>query len=176
MCRNIHNEKYANQWRVQIVCADKQTGLCVELHSRWTYFNKNKSTTRVQCQLNIQGQIYDWIFGYNSARSASYPDGKSRKNTARLRMGWPSGEIKEIKKDETMFNTCYHTIDKNGILLTRWMDNNLVFMVSTCHQIGTNRNVNRKKPTRLNQVNKNHVEKVWGTNKGVKTIHIPSMV
>ena len=53
--------------------------------------------------------------------------------TARFRMGWPSGEIKEIKKDETMFNTCYHTIDKNGILLTRWMDNNLVFMVSSTY-------------------------------------------
>ena len=73
-----------------------------------------------------------------------------------------------------MFNECYHTIDKNGILLTRWMDNNLVFMVSTCHQIGSNRLVNRKKP-RLNQVNKGHVEKVWG-DKGSKMIHIPSMV
>ena len=73
-----------------------------------------------------------------------------------------------------MFNECYYTIDNNGILLTRWMDNNLVFMVSTCHQIGSNRLVNRKKP-RLNQVNKGHVEKVWG-DKGSKMIHIPSMV
>jgi hypothetical protein len=73
-----------------------------------------------------------------------------------------------------MFNECYYTIDNNGILLTRWMDNNLVFMVSTCHQIGTNRLVNRKK-TRLNQVNKKHVDKVWGNN-GSQMIHILSMV
>ena len=45
--------------------------------------------------------------------------------------------MKGIDTDEANFNDFYWTIDENGTLVGRWMDNGLVCVVSTVHKINT---------------------------------------
>ena len=51
--------------------------------------------------------------------------------TARAKRGWPPKEIKRIKDD--CFNTLYWQNDKDNYTIMRWVDNNIVMMVSSFH-------------------------------------------
>ena len=46
---------------------------------------------------------------------------------------WPPKEIKKIDAKYLKFNHFHWSIDEFGTLIARWMDNGLVFCVSTVH-------------------------------------------
>ena len=94
--------------------------------------------------------------------------------TARFRRGWPGSELKSIKVEQANFNDFYWTVDEHGTLLGRWMDNGLVFIVSTVHKVGKIVKRLRKKPRKTGK-NKRHVDKIWG-DKGAVPIFIPVMI
>ena len=72
------------------------------------------------------------------------------------------------------FNNFYYTYDEFGTLVGRWVDNTLVFVVSTLHRIDDIVKNVRRKP-RITQKNKAHVEKVWGK-LGKIIIGIPKLI
>ena len=94
--------------------------------------------------------------------------------TSRFKPNWPTARLKEIDKKDANFNTFYHHIDKHGTLVARWMDNGLVFVVSTIHRPGYVIKKVRKRP-RKTILNKKHVDLVWGSN-GKKEISIPTLI
>ena len=94
--------------------------------------------------------------------------------TARFRRNWPPKVLKDIKVDEVNFNDFYWTVDEHGTLLGRWMDNGLVFVVSTVHKVGRIVKRLRKKPRKTNK-NWKHVDEVWGDN-GAVEIFIPLLI
>ena len=80
--------------------------------------------------------------------------------TARGRPGWPPKEIdKELIQDKR-YNSLYYMNDKVGnYQIFRWIDNNIVKMVSNVHTgAESNEHVlrNKRKPG-LNEFNKKHV-------------------
>ena len=80
--------------------------------------------------------------------------------TARGRRGWPPKELKEV--EETRFNCTHLLPSTNGdYLMARWVDNNIVTMVTNVHRGNESVVKNRKKP-RPNQVNKDNLDAVWG--------------
>jgi hypothetical protein len=92
--------------------------------------------------------------------------------TARASRGWPPKEFKDIKDDR--FNTVYVMNDTRNYRLIRWVDNNVVTMVSNVHHGNEVVKRNRKKP-RQNQTNRNHLQTVWG-NEAVRNITIPKVI
>ena len=94
--------------------------------------------------------------------------------TARFKKSWPPKQLKELTSDQVNFNEFHYCIDEHGTLLGRWMDNSLVFCVSTVHKVGKVIKRMRKRP-RINQANKRHVQDVWGEN-GKKEIKIPTII
>ena len=51
--------------------------------------------------------------------------------TARFFRGWPCQNVKEIDKTQINFNELFLSVDSFGTLLLKWMDNGLVFLVTT---------------------------------------------
>ena len=94
--------------------------------------------------------------------------------TARFKRNWPPKELKMIDIKDAEFNDFFYTYDENGTLIARWMDNRLVFLVSTIHQISNIVQRIRRRP-RITKLNKNHVESIWG-NLGKTSIFIPQLV
>ena len=88
--------------------------------------------------------------------------------------GWPPKPMQSIKLEKVEFNHFYWAVDSFTTLLTRWMDNGLVFFVSTVHTEGNYIEQNCGK-LRKTVNNKHHVERVWGKNMQVK-ISIPRIV
>jgi hypothetical protein len=94
--------------------------------------------------------------------------------TARNRMNWPPKELSAVSDDR--FNTLYLHNDPNGFLIGRWIDNNIVKMVSNIHTGADTECVEReRRRPRTNGVNKAHVKTVWGDDP-VKKIKIPAMI
>ena len=62
----------------------------------------------------------------------------------------------------------------DGTMCARWMDNGLVFCVSTLHKVGNEIKRKRKRP-RVTQNNRNHVKEIWG-DKGATDIKIPTLI
>ena len=81
--------------------------------------------------------------------------------TGRFRSGWPGKHVTEIDASQVTFNELFWSVDEFGTMLLRWMDNGLVFMVTTVHTIMDIAFCSRKKP-RVTDLNKRHVDKVWG--------------
>ena len=79
--------------------------------------------------------------------------------TARARRGWPPKEFRNVKDER--FNTVYTLNDERNFLILRWVDNNIVTMVSTIHTGEETIVRNRRKP-RVTSTNKNHLNTVWG--------------
>ncbi len=88
--------------------------------------------------------------------------------------GWPPANIRETTTEKCNFNYFYHCIDQHGTLLGRWMDNELVFCISTIHRPGQVIRKNRKRP-RMTVLNKRHVQSIFGT-EGKKQIYIPTLI
>ena len=92
--------------------------------------------------------------------------------TARYQRGWPPKEYRDI--DDSRFNTVYLMNDKRNYRIIRWVDNNVVTMVSNVHNGNEVVNANRKRPRRTN-TNRMHLDTVWG-NDPVKRIIIPKPI
>ena len=93
--------------------------------------------------------------------------------TARHKRGWPPAELKRI--DDSRFNSLYHLVSRDGSYVTyRWVDNNVVTLVSTLHKPDEVVVKERRRP-RTTQVNKRHVQRVWG-DEHTKMIGIPRVV
>ena len=56
--------------------------------------------------------------------------------TARFRQNLPSKELKALTVERMNFNEFHYCYKRYRTLIARWMDNNLVFCVSTYHTIG----------------------------------------
>ena len=65
-------------------------------------------------------------------------------------------------------------VNEFGTLIARWMDNGLVFCVSTIHKPGQIVKRRRKRP-RVTMNNRKHVKEVWGEN-GTAEIFIPLLI
>ena len=94
--------------------------------------------------------------------------------TARFRKGWPPECLRKIDASKVNFNDFYYCTDEHGTLVGRWMDNGLVFCVSTLHKVGNKIRRLRRRP-RLTEKNKNHVREIWGK-EGTKEIEIPTII
>ena len=86
--------------------------------------------------------------------------------TARVRQGWPLDELQEQSinsryKNDT-FNHLYWTVDESGTLVSRWMDNKFVIIVSTIHN-GLDTIVSLRRRPKVIRENKRHIDCVWGT-------------
>lgn len=93
--------------------------------------------------------------------------------TARGKRGWPPAELKRV--DDARFNSLYYIPDhENKFITYRWIDNNVVTMVSTMHDPNSGTVTARRRP-RITKTNKKHVAKVWG-DEYVKDIEIPTIV
>src|SRR5210317_2027807 len=92
--------------------------------------------------------------------------------TARARRGWPPREFKNI--EDKRFNTLYTLNDKDGFKIMRWVDNNVVTMVSTLHD-GTETITRQRKRPRKTTTNMSFVDTVWGGD-WVKEISIPGVI
>ena len=86
--------------------------------------------------------------------------------TVRYHGSWPPKELINVSKESAKFNEFYWTI---GL-----MDNDMVFCVSTMHNVGNRVKRMRKRP-RKTVNNKNHIDKIWGE-KGATDIYIPSLI
>ena len=95
--------------------------------------------------------------------------------TARFRSkSWPPKVLREIDAAKAKFNEFYYTIDDFGTMVARWVDNGMVFCVSTIHRSGKMVLRKRKRP-RVTANNKGHVSVIWG-DKGSQEIFIPTLI
>ena len=92
--------------------------------------------------------------------------------TARAKRGWPPKEIKNVKDEQ--FNTLYWINDQANYKIMRWVDNNIVTMVSTIHEANKTIVKVRKKP-QITSTNYPNLETVWGNN-FEKAITIPKVI
>ena len=103
--------------------------------------------------------------------------------TARPKKKWPPNHLCDyhakdnpegIKPKSAQFNDFFYTYDEFGTLCARWMDNNLVYLVSTVHKFNIIVKKIRRKP-RKNAVNGKFMDKIWGEN-GKAAVCIPLLV
>ena len=94
--------------------------------------------------------------------------------TSRFKRNWPTQKLKKVEQQKAQYNDFYYAVDQYGTLVARWMDNGLVFCVSTIHKPGKVVRRTRKKP-RQTVKNQNHVRKIWG-NEAKKKIYIPQLI
>jgi hypothetical protein len=80
--------------------------------------------------------------------------------TARRQRNWPPRTYKAI--DDKRYNTLYLLPDPKNFLIMRWVDNDVVDMVSTVHDGFETVTRARKRP-RENQLNRAAVRSVWGS-------------
>jgi len=92
--------------------------------------------------------------------------------TSRPERNWPPKEIKSI--EDTRYNTLYTMNDKGGFLTCRWIDNNVVTMVTNVHKGDESVERARKRPRKTN-TNRRHLEEVWGQ-RAVVDVHIPKII
>ena len=92
--------------------------------------------------------------------------------TSRAKKGWPPKEL-VVSEDHT-FNDLFWCVDDHGTVTMKWIDNNIVFMVSTIHNVTDKFKRGRRRP-RQTATNKNHVKEVWGQNAKVD-IEIPRVI
>ena len=76
--------------------------------------------------------------------------------------------------EKSNFNDFFWSVDEHGTLVARWVDNGLVFCVSTLHKINNTVKRLRKRPRKTIN-NRRHVDKIWG-DEGTKEIYIPTLI
>ena len=81
--------------------------------------------------------------------------------TARFCGTWPLESIWKIDLKNVTFNELFWFIDEVGKLVVKWMDNRMVFLVSTVHTIMDVAYCLQRQP-RVIPLNKGHVNDVWG--------------
>ena len=101
----------------------------------------------------------DNYFTYPEVLTKCREEGVAVVGTARARKGWPPKPIAQVK--DTRFNTVYFMKTKDNYIIARWVDNNIVTMVSTMHDPMEAIKKTRRRP-RTTTANKSHVNSVWG--------------
>ena len=81
--------------------------------------------------------------------------------TAQFKKNWPPKKLKELTSNDVNFNQFHYCVDQHSTLLGRWVDNTLVFCVSTVHRVSHVIKRLRRRP-RETMLNKRHVRSVWG--------------
>ena len=76
--------------------------------------------------------------------------------TSRFRKNWPPKNLQDVNQNSARFNSFFHTVDEYGNLVARWMDNGLVFCVSTLHKVGEVIKRKRKRPRKTLKNKKTH--------------------
>ena len=92
--------------------------------------------------------------------------------TSRFEAGWPPQEYRDIK--ESRFNSLHLMKDKHKYLIARWVDNNVVTMVTNVHE-GTESVKRLRRKPRCTATNRRHLEQVWG-DVYTKEIAIPQII
>ena len=80
--------------------------------------------------------------------------------------------MRDVEPATFNFNDFYHLTDESGTLLSRWMDNGLVYCVSTIHRPGKIIKRNRKRP-RKTKLNSKHIDTIFA-DKSEREIWIPT--
>lgn len=114
----------------------------------------------------------DNYFTYPKILKSMREEGVGCVGTARAKQGWPPKEFKDVSDDR--FNSLYLLNDEKNFLIGRWVDNNVVTMVSTVHTGHETVRRQRRRP-RVTATNRNNIQQVWG-NAGVKEIEIPGII
>ena len=79
--------------------------------------------------------------------------------TARFKRNWPQKEIREVTMEKSNFNNFFWSVDEHGTLIARWVDNGLVFCVTTLHKINNTVKKLRNRPRKtINNIR--HVDKI----------------
>eukprot|EP00957_Ditylum_brightwellii_P016877 1273058-Ditylum_brightwellii.AAC.1 len=76
-------------------------------------------------------------------------------------MSCPPKELKGASQSNANFNEFYWTVDDLATFVAHWMDNSMVFMISTVHRMGGAVKCMRWRP-RIIVKNKEHVVNIWG--------------
>ena len=121
--------------------------------------------------------VMDNYFTMSKTMIGTRKCGVAAMGTARGRPGWPPKEIGKKSIQDKRYNSLYYMNDKVGnYRIFRWIDNNIVKMVSNVHTGGPTEQVlrNRRKP-RLNEFNKKHVKLIWG-DQHRKQLEIPQII
>eukprot|EP00957_Ditylum_brightwellii_P003109 236975-Ditylum_brightwellii.AAC.1 len=79
-------------------------------------------------------------------------------------MNWPPKKLKGVSQTNVDFYDFYWTVDDLGTPVACWMDNIMVFMVSTVHRMGEAVTRMSRRP-RIMVKNKRNVAKIWGKQK-----------
>ena len=92
-----------------------------------------------------------------------------------IRPGY-KGREKEAQLQDKRFNTLYVQDHPDGFRCFRWLDNNIVKMVSNIHYGHKNENVmkSRKRP-RANQFNRKTRKAIWKDDKAIADVEIPGI-
>ena len=94
--------------------------------------------------------------------------------TCRFKRGWPPAGLKNVDDKKANFNDFYWLVDEMENLVARWMDNGMVSVVSTVHNVDSFIERTRRKP-RKTLKNKDHVDTIWGKN-GKANVKIPTLI
>jgi hypothetical protein len=92
--------------------------------------------------------------------------------TARFQYEWPPTEFRAVT--EKRFNCLHLQKDIGKFLICRWVDNNVVTLVTNVHT-GREKILRARRRPRLTAVNRRNVQAVWG-NDPVKEIEIPAVI
>ena len=80
--------------------------------------------------------------------------------TATYLRSWSPIELKQVSDKDCTFNDFNYTTGIFGTLCTRWMDNRMMFYVSTIHHTGQKMTNIIKRKLRKPRKNQEHVDKV----------------
>jgi hypothetical protein len=113
-------------------------------------FSKKTRASHAETEDDIEMEIFclgmDNYFTLPKVIQGLRDNGIGVVGTARFRKGWPPCALQQIQQKDCDFNEFRYLVDENGTLLARWMDNGLVFCVSTLHHVGTTIKIARKRP------------------------------
>ena len=115
----------------------------------------------------------DNYFTYDRVIDYCVDNGVHVVGTAKVKKGWPPAALATI--NEKRFNFLHYVRSNSGKFnIFRWVDNGVVYMVSSCHDPKATVMRPRKRP-RVTHRNKANVREVWGE-EWVRDIKIPEFV
>ena len=88
--------------------------------------------------------------------------------TARAQGGWPPKEYRDVEEER------FNSLHVDNFQINRWVDNNIVTMVTTMHELDETTVCVRKKP-QVTTVNKKNLSQTWDDS-ATKAIEIPQCV
>ena len=176
MMRNKPIKKGFKFWAV----CDALTGYCYIFKPSGRKVKEKIRDTVLECLAVLRRQKnmnyvcgMDNYFTVPGVPSAMRDMGIGVVGTARMRRGWPPAEFKKVEDDR--FNSLHYLDGEDGkYRIFRWVDNNIVTMVSTVHTGFEEVKKERRRP-RDNPTNKANLQLVFG-DKSVAKVYIPGLI